>query len=112
MLLINYGKILKLKTKMDRNKLKNILQSNANKQQQMPSTFQMAKNLASTALNTVKSVAVGQGFNVSQEEADKRKAICDQCPFLNKNQDRCTKCGCYMAVKTYLRASNCPIGKW
>ena len=46
------------------------------------------------------------------EEADKRKAICDQCPFLNKNQDRCTKCGCYMAVKTYLRASNCPIGKW
>jgi hypothetical protein len=44
--------------------------------------------------------------------ARKRRAICAACQFFDRPRDRCTKCGCSMAVKPYLRAMKCPIGKW
>ena len=27
-------------------------------------------------------------------------------------QERCRKCGCWVSIKTYLKAEKCPIGKW
>ena len=97
---------------MDKEQLKRLLIANANKNNSMPSPIQMAKNLANTAVATVKSVATGNPINVSDDEANKRKNVCNGCQFFNKAQERCTKCGCYMAVKTYLKAATCPIGKW
>jgi len=81
-------------------------------EEKMPSVIDMAKNLATTAVETIKTVAVGNSANLTQEEAQKRKNICNTCPSFNKSQERCTKCGCYMAIKTYLRAATCPLGKW
>ena len=41
-----------------------------------------------------------------------RMAICEECPFFNKNVARCTKCGCFMRLKTTLHQAKCPVGKW
>ena len=103
---------------MDKNNLKNAIQQNriknlaSSNKPNMPSIPQMAKNFGNDIIKNVKSVAAGNAINADQEEANKRKGICNSCEFFNKAQDRCTKCGCYMAVKVYLKASNCPIGKW
>jgi hypothetical protein len=49
----------------------------------------------------------------SKEELQKeRLAICFECPFLNKLTVSCTKCGCFMKLKTKLEAATCPVGKW
>jgi len=100
---------------MDKEKLKKIIIENAkNRKPQpiMPSALQMAKNLAKTTFDTVKSVSQGNPMNISDEQAASRKAICNDCSFFNKMQERCSKCGCYMKVKTYLKAAVCPVGKW
>lgn len=41
-----------------------------------------------------------------------RLAICNECPFLNKQFVKCTKCGCFMKLKTTLLEAKCPVGKW
>lgn len=77
-----------------------------------PSLPQMAKNLGRDVVKNVQSVAQGNPINASSEEVQKRKSICQGCEYYNSFQDRCTKCGCFLAVKTYLKASHCPINKW
>jgi hypothetical protein len=49
---------------------------------------------------------------VSEEKANERYQICLECPSLIKMTKQCKKCGCFMAVKTKMEASTCPIGKW
>ena len=48
----------------------------------------------------------------SEEEAGRRYSICKGCPELIKTTKQCKKCGCFMAAKTKLEKSSCPIGKW
>jgi hydroxymethylpyrimidine pyrophosphatase-like HAD family hydrolase len=98
-----------LKAAIQQNRLKNLSSST---KQTMPSIPQMAKNLKNDIVKNVKSVVSGNPLNITHEEANSRKAICNTCEFYDKNGDRCTKCGCFMAVKTYLKASSCPVGKW
>lgn len=76
----------------------------------MPSLSQMGKNLLKTASDVAKGVVAGQNVTEDSEIAKERLAICEKCEFYINN--RCSKCGCYMAVKTHLKAANCPIGKW
>jgi hypothetical protein len=47
-----------------------------------------------------------------QELIESRLAICNTCPFFNKRLKKCTKCGCFMKLKTTLKKASCPIGKW
>jgi hypothetical protein len=98
-----------IKNAIEQNRIKSLLSSNKSN---MPSLPQMAKNLGGEIIKNVQSVAAGNSLNTDSAEGDRRKGICNSCEFFNKTQDRCTKCGCYMAVKAYLKASNCPIGKW
>jgi hypothetical protein len=56
-------------------------------------------------------------FDPRQPRSDKdlkeeRLAICMECPALNKNLMKCTKCGCFMQLKSTLRQATCPVGKW
>jgi len=103
---------------MDRNSLIKSLQSDRIKKlqsstkQQLPSNFTMAKNLAGSVVRNVASVASGNSLNISQEEANRRLSICNGCEFFIKESQRCSKCGCNMAIKTYLKAERCPVGKW
>lgn len=44
--------------------------------------------------------------------AAERYSICELCPSFLKISKQCTKCGCFMHLKTKLAAAECPIGKW
>lgn len=44
--------------------------------------------------------------------AKSRMDICNQCEFLTKATHQCTKCGCFMKLKTKLLHATCPISKW
>lgn len=87
-----------------RNEQLNQIQNNT------PSIVEMGKNLAQVAIDSVKSVAAGEGLSITAEQAETRLKICESCEFYSNS--RCTKCGCYMAVKTHLKAANCPVNKW
>lgn len=104
---------------MNKNVIKNAIESNRRRllspqqnQQKYPTITKMVKNFGNDVLKNVKSVAAGNPLTSDDIEANRRKSICNKCEFFNKNQERCTKCGCFMAVKVYLKASSCPIGKW
>jgi hypothetical protein len=56
-------------------------------------------------------------FDRNQPRSDKelieyRLSICNECPFLNKRLMQCTKCGCFMKLKSTLKQATCPKGKW
>lgn len=96
-----------LKMRMEQARQRQLQSSN-----KMPSTGQMIKNLGSSVIKNVVSVAQGSNLNLSENDANNRLSICKQCPFFENNSQRCSKCGCYLSVKTYLKAERCPIGKW
>jgi hypothetical protein len=48
----------------------------------------------------------------TDEVAEARYSICQQCPELLKLTKQCKKCGCFMTAKTKLQKASCPIGKW
>jgi hypothetical protein len=48
----------------------------------------------------------------TDEVAETRYSICQQCPELIKLTKQCKKCGCFMAAKTKLEKASCPLGKW
>jgi hypothetical protein len=41
-----------------------------------------------------------------------RLEICKSCEHFIKITHQCTKCGCFMDLKTKLRTATCPINKW
>jgi hypothetical protein len=56
-------------------------------------------------------------FDPRQQRSNKelvayRLEICNTCEFLNKRMIKCTKCGCFMNLKTTLKGATCPLGKW
>jgi hypothetical protein len=99
-----------LKQKIQENKIRTL--QGLNKKPQYPSMIQMGKNLGSDIIKNIKSISSGNPLSVSNETLNHRKSICNSCEFFDKGSERCVKCGCDMAIKTYLKASTCPIGKW
>ncbi len=76
-----------------------------------PTTFQMAKNLASSAVRWAQS-----GFALADTETlENRKTICNACEHweseANLGLGKCQKCGC-TSVKLRLASETCPIDKW
>lgn len=110
---------------MDKNSLLRSLQENAKIQKLQssnkpienfkpspPSIPRMISNMAESVVRNAKSVVAGNSLTTNSEQANSRLSICQKCEFFDKNQQRCQKCGCFMAVKTYLKAEKCPIGRW
>lgn len=103
---------------MNRDSLRQSLQNNRIQRLQssnkptMPSLPKMAANAAQAVVRNVQSVAAGNDLRLSSDEANARLTVCRGCEFFDKNQERCGKCGCFMALKTYLKAERCPVGKW
>lgn len=67
--------------------------------------------------NNKKDVTFLSLFDPNQPRSDSeliedRLAICNECPHLNKKYTKCTKCGCFMKLKSTLKQASCPIGKW
>jgi hypothetical protein len=73
-----------------------------------PPVGKMVANLASeVAYWIVKGVPVAPRVVV-----EKRLAICNSCEAFDKNQQRCTICGCAMNAKAHMRTAKCPKNKW
>jgi hypothetical protein len=51
-------------------------------------------------------------IKLSEEERNARYNICKSCEWLFIPTSSCKKCGCLMAIKTYMPTQSCPIGKW
>jgi hypothetical protein len=56
-------------------------------------------------------------FDPRQPRSDKeliesRLAICNTCPWFNKNLQKCKQCGCFMRLKSTLIQAKCPVGHW
>lgn len=49
---------------------------------------------------------------VSDEIQKMRFDLCKSCEFLKQSTNQCTKCGCFMKLKTTLPNAECPIHKW
>ena len=67
--------------------------------------------------NEEKDVKFLDLFNPNQPRSEEelkayRMSICRTCPFFSKTGERCTKCGCFMTLKTTLKKAKCPVGKW
>lgn len=75
---------------------------------QYPPPLEQAKNAFGAA---VQFVASGCAV-VDREEATRRLDICKACEFFDAVPERCSKCSCQMAIKTYGKAFKCPVGKW
>ena len=103
---------------MDKNALKQSLQNSriaklqSSNKPPTPSMGAMTRNFAQSVVRNVQSVAAGNPLRLTEQEANIRLEICKGCEFFNSAQQRCNKCGCFMAIKTYLKAEKCPIGKW
>lgn len=69
-----------------------------------------------TQAGTVVKAAMGfalDGFHrVDEQEHDRRLSICQACEHFDAEQNRCRRCGCYLAVKPWLQRESCPDGKW
>lgn len=47
-----------------------------------------------------------------EQLAADRLEICKRCTFFQTALKKCTKCGCFMKLKTTLANAACPIGHW
>lgn len=77
-----------------------------------PSLFQQASGFINTAKDVVGGAMAGEGVKVSEKVYNKRMEMCMSCDYLEKQQLRCIKCGCFMKVKSAFKKSYCPVGKW
>ena len=91
------------------------------KEQQLPPTSQMVRNIATDHWKSLKAWIKGSQVIAPQEIAQKRWEICRQCPELlydetnpdtGKKDGRCIHCGCFMNIKVHYAVAECPIGKW
>lgn len=49
----------------------------------------------------------------SEEELSAyRLQICKSCEWFRQKTKTCSKCGCFMKLKTTLKKAQCPVGKW
>lgn len=48
----------------------------------------------------------------TKEIRNERFDICKGCDRIFKPTRTCKECGCFMAMKTWLKHASCPLGKW
>lgn len=47
-----------------------------------------------------------------KKEQEMRYQICKSCEEYIESTDQCNVCMCFMSLKTRLKNSSCPKGKW
>lgn len=82
----------------------------------MPSKVAQALSLMKATGKAVKHTVTKRDSIVATTElVSERMSKCLQCPHITRNKHnspRCTKCGCWLNVKTAVRTEECPIGEW
>jgi hypothetical protein len=79
-----------------------------------PSIKEQVQNFGSAIATTVKQAVKGEAITVSEEEKNRRLAICKTCEWFDLEVEGCKKCGCNMNWKTRLAGHHCPLDppKW
>jgi hypothetical protein len=81
----------------------------------LPPLTKKAVNLLQASAAVAKHAAMTGIIDAGSDEAKRRLDICRACSewYVAEN-DRCAhpKCGCFLRIKTRLRAMRCPDGKW
>jgi hypothetical protein len=77
----------------------------------LPSAGSIALNAARAAAAEIRARTAGTP-SLPDEEIVRRLDVCKSCDNWRTSDSRCAMCGCYMAYKTRLRSSSCPIAKW
>lgn len=72
----------------------------------LPGTIQIATTFAGAVGRLLKS----GGATVSEAEYTARLETCSICP--QRNDNRCSVCGCFLEAKAALRGEDCPIAQW
>jgi hypothetical protein len=72
----------------------------------LPPVSTQITNFISSSVNHITSGMKTVPNHVKEE----RLSICNNCPFFKDN--RCSKCGCFMNIKTAWAEQSCPEGKW
>ena len=81
----------------------------------MPPFLRIAGNLAHAVADVVHARMRGQPVMIDDAEAERRLRVCSACrEWYDATRDRCAHpaCGCYLRIKTRLRAMRCPDGRW
>lgn len=76
---------------------------------QLPSLPTMAANLAQA---TAAHLAGGLQKRTDEEALAIMDQFCKPCEFFIPDSSRCSKCGCFLAVKTSWKSAHCPVNKW
>lgn len=79
---------------------------------EFPSLATQAVNAMGAAGRAVGAFLTGQAVMVDQAEHDRRMAICEACPELDRERNKCRACGCYLSIKPWGARESCPRGKW
>jgi hypothetical protein len=77
-----------------------------------PSLVQQGVNAVKAGVRVARAVVRREKVIVSQDEQDRRLAICQACSFFDAKQFRCRKCGCGLSLKARISSEKCPIDKW
>jgi hypothetical protein len=78
----------------------------------MPPISQQIKTAGKAMLNVVSNTLSGKQVLCDAETIEKRKNICFNCEFWNKEHARCKVCGCYTKLKQQLASEKCPKNLW
>lgn len=76
----------------------------------LPSLSTQARNAVGAVGRIARAAIQQKKIRVSDEEQQRRMAICATCEFYTGST--CKKCGCHIRFKTKLTTEHCPIGKW
>ena len=72
----------------------------------LPGTIRMVANFT-------KSLAAHVADGLQKVDAPELQHCLEICTLCDqRNNDRCSVCGCYLAEKASWRSSECPLGKW
>jgi hypothetical protein len=59
-----------------------------------------------------KAAAELEQLKLDETQRNERYDICKGCEHFFSPTTNCKLCGCFMAAKTYLPGSECPMKKW
>lgn len=76
----------------------------------------MDNNKIASGLSSLFTIAKNMVNDVDQYVDDsiqkERFNMCMECPDLIKLTNQCSKCGCFVGLKTKFKQEECPIQKW
>lgn len=76
-----------------------------------PTLIRQAVTLISSSAKECGSALSGES-PVDDSEKARRLDVCHGCEYLITAEQRCSKCGCFVEVKSGFRTASCPDGRW